>query len=146
MTSNIFSTSLNSINSIPAGEMFVISSGRQVGKSMVIDMLKTRQRILGGNLCKEIIMPQEWTIDGARWYRPKNKNKYKFSRQWFTVDLAPGPYSDDIARLEWCRETFGPEPLRPDAWSRWTYSFATHCQIKFRDAQDYEWYRLRWGA
>jgi len=96
------------------------------------------------NLCNESNMPDQLIMRPARKHQPKNK--YKFSRQWFTVDLAPGPYSDDIARLEWCKETFGPEPLRPDAWSRWTYSFTTRCQIKFRDAQDYEWYRLRWGA
>lgn len=135
---------LDQLNGIPAGEMVVFHGGRRVGKSTVMEMLKQRQRYLEthnifyNNLCKEMVMPEQ---QSSR--RQRNESKYKFSRQWFTVDISFLRTPDAAAKLAWCRETFGPEPAQPDAWSRWTHNLY---QIKFRDAADYEWYRLRWGS
>jgi hypothetical protein len=89
-------------------------------------------------------MPQPWTISPSR--KLRSENKYKFSRSWYRVhrNLWSVPDPDDWEeRVNWCARTFGPQPQNPDAWCRWCADVLT---IRFRDAQDYEWYRLRWGA
>lgn len=66
--------------------------------------------------------------------------KYKFSREWYVATYNYNYYHEVF---EWCTQHFGPHPSCPDAWSRWVHKYED--QIKFRDAQDYEWFVLRWS-
>ena len=70
-----------------------------------------------------------------------HKSKYQFSRAWFVADFDPTYYFEVE---EWCKKQFGPHPKYPDAWSRWVHTYED--QIHFRDAKDYHWFMLRWGA
>jgi hypothetical protein len=125
------------------GEMSVISSGRQTGKS-TMTMLKSR--IYNANLCKEIILSdQQLCILGY----PKTSNalkklmpKYQFSRaNWYVAEFDWVHHGEVLA---WCSQQFGPHPARPDAWSRWYNKYSE--KIHFRDEKDYQWFLLRWGV
>lgn len=70
-----------------------------------------------------------------------HKPKYKFSRNWYVVEYNWMHHDGVIA---WCTEQFGPHPNAPDAWSRWHNPYSD--RIHFRDAKDYHWFMLRWGA
>ena len=106
------------------GELVLISTPRQTGKSMLWDIEAT---------------------DGI-WKNTKVKEpKYKFSRaKWYshTVNLTPKEFDKLGERIAWCEQHFGDEPQHPDAWSRWYVNYTT---IKFRDEKDYAWYMLRWS-
>ena len=67
--------------------------------------------------------------------------KYKFSRNWYVVEYNWMHHDGVIA---WCIEQFGPHPNAADAWSRWHNPYSD--RIHFRDAKDYHWFILRWGA
>ena len=109
------------------GQMTLYSAGRQTGKSMYMNLLKTRY--YGTNLCKEIVLPM------------KPAPKYKFSRaNWFVAEYN-WVHHDEVH--EWCYHQFGPHPKNPDAWSRWYNNYSE--KIHFRDSKDYEWFLLRWG-
>jgi hypothetical protein len=109
------------------GQMTLYSAGRQTGKSMYMNLLKTRY--YGTNLCNEILLPM------------KPEPKYKFSRvNWYQAEFNIKDYTDVV---HWCREQFGPHPRNPDAWSRWWHQYED--KIHFRDAKDYEWFLLRWS-
>ena len=111
------------------GQLTLYSAGRQTGKSMYMNLLKTRY--YGTNLCNEIVLPM------------KPKPKYQFSRaKWYEVHLFSKSWDPVQERLNWCEQTFGPQPKNPDAWSRWYTSFTT---LRFRDSKDYEWFMLRWS-
>ncbi len=113
---------------IPAGEMMVITSGRQTGKSMYMQMLKSR--IHNMNLCKEIVLPMFIT-----------KPKYQFSRaKWYTADFNYKDYDEVRA---WCTHHFGKEDTFPNAWSRWQHRYED--RIFFRDEKDYMMFVLRWS-
>ena len=99
------------------GEMFLISAGRQTGKSMFYS-----------NLCKEILLPM------------KPEPKYKFSREWYVAEY---DWVHQYEVLEWCKQQFGPHPQNPDAWSRWCNHYSE--RIHFRDEKDYAWFVLRWS-
>lgn len=71
-----------------------------------------------------------------------SKTKYKFSRSKWYVTPRFSPYEQLQERVKWCTAQFGPEPTAHDAWSRW---YTWHGVIKFRDAEDYAWFVLRWG-
>lgn len=110
------------------GEMMVISTARQTGKSMLWD-LETL------NPCKEILFPM------------KPESKYKFSRaKWYSSKLKGNGIwrlgNEYNEMIEWCTQHFGAHPKEQDAWSRWWVGVN---DINFRDAKDYEWYVLRWG-
>jgi hypothetical protein len=111
------------------GQLTLYGAGRQTGKSYLSwHFLKTRY--YDTNLCKEIVLPM------------KPKPKYQFSRaKWYEVHLFSKSWDPVQERLNWCEQTFGPQPKNPDAWSRWYTSFTT---LRFRDAKDYEWFLLRW--
>ena len=105
------------------GEMVLWTSGVRSGKStignnMMMTMLKNRK------------------------YMEEEKSKYKFSRNWFTVSLGKMDWKKVIDCINWCEETFGPQPKNPDAWSRWQIKYSS---IYFRDSKDYEWFMLRWS-
>ena len=120
---------VNSIAGYKPGEMVLFSAGRQTGKSMFMKVLKNRY--YDTNLCKEIMLPMH------------PEPKYKFSRSsWFTVPLGRMDWKKTTACIEWCEETFGPQPKNPDAWSRWQIKYSS---IYFRDSKDYEWFMLRWS-
>jgi hypothetical protein len=68
------------------------------------------------------------------------RNKYKFSRNWHTVDFSINKHQEI---LKWCKEQFGPHPVIPDAWCRWHNSRSQ--TIHFRDEQDYMLFLLRWA-
>lgn len=104
-----------------AGEMMVISAGRQSGKS-------TLNQFFQNNLCKEIILPM------------KPEPKYKFSRDWYVAEF---DWVRQAEVLEWCKQQFGPHPENPDAWSRWYNKYSE--KIHFRDEKDYAWFILRWS-
>jgi hypothetical protein len=112
------------------GEMFVVSVGRQAGKSYMTKILKNN---FFGKSTDGPIM--------------RTDPKYKFSRtNWYEAELY-GNSRDRLATeyielIGWCTEHFGPHPANPDAWSRWRVGIGC---IYFRDAQDYEWYMLRWA-
>lgn len=108
------------------GEMSIISSGRQSGKSHL-------NLLYGKNLCQEIILPTQAVI----------KPKYSFSRKWHEVHLMFKSWDPVQERIDWCEQTFGAQPSNPDAWSRWYTSFTT---LRFRDEKDYQWFILRWGT
>lgn len=119
-----------------AGQMSVISAGRQTGKSHYYSYMKgLKNRIYGTNLCKEIMLPMA------------PESKYKFSRaKWYTAKLN----GDAIWRLSdrynqiiaWCTEQYGPHPTKHDAWSRWYVGLG---YINFRDERDFVLYQLRWA-
>jgi hypothetical protein len=112
------------------GQLTLYGAGRQTGKSTLNwHFLKTRY--YDTNLCKEIVLPM------------KPASKYQFSRaKWYEVHLFSKSWDPVQERLNWCEQTFGPQPKNPDAWSRWYTSFTT---LRFRDSKDYEWFMLRWS-
>jgi hypothetical protein len=125
------------------GEMAVISSGRQTGKS-TMTMLKSR--IYNANLCKEIVLSdQQLCIIGyplTSIALKKLMPKYKFSRaNWYVAEF---DWVHQHEVLVWCSQQFGPHPTRPDAWSRWYNKYSE--KIHFRDEKDYQWFLLRWGV
>ena len=70
--------------------------------------------------------------------------KYKFSRaKWYVADLWNSGHDMDEVR-EWCTKHFGPQPLYPDAWSRWINHL--NSTFRFSNEKDYNWFVLRWGA
>ena len=97
------------------GEMYLISTPRQTGKSYFHKIM------------------QESMISFK-------EPKYKFSRNWYQADFDLKDYD---AVDEWCEQQFGPHPKRPDAWSRWWHKF--HNSILFRDEKDYILFMLRWS-
>jgi len=104
------------------GQMTLYSAVQQTGRS-------TLNAWLQNNLCKEIVLPMT------------PAPKYKFSRaKWYTAEY---DWRDFNGVWKWCEGQFGPHPKNPDAWSRWSHSYAD--TIRFRDAKDYEWFLLRWA-
>jgi hypothetical protein len=128
---DIEAMNMNYTKGLTLGDAMFAISVRETGKSYYTKVLKNR--IYGTNLCKEIMLPMN----------PVQKPKYQFSRaKWYEVQIS----FDKVKwteRIEWCEQNFGPEPRDPDAWSRWYHDGYT--RIKFRDAQDYEWFMLRWS-
>jgi hypothetical protein len=130
------------------GEMAIVSSGRQTGKSTLTIM---KSRIYNANLCKEIVLSNSFDmtvldsmlIPGY----PKTSialkklmPKYQFSRaNWYVADFN---WTRQFEVKAWCSQQFGPHPARPDAWSRWCHKYQG--KIHFRDAKDYEWFLLKW--
>lgn len=107
------------------GEMAIISSGRQTGKSYYYQTILKKRDL--DNLTKMfLIQPQ---------------SKYKFSRaNWYVADFDPKYYYEV---RKWCEQQFGPEPKNPDAWSRWIHKYED--KIHFRDEKDYILFTLRWS-
>ena len=102
------------------GELSVMSSGRQIGKSMWNNVWN--------NLCREILL------------EPMKEQKYKFSRKWH---IGQFQWKDQQEVHEWCQENFGPMLRTPDAWSRWKTMPGN--QIAFRDEGDLVLFILRWA-
>lgn len=125
-----------------AGEMMIISSGRQTGKSsFYMKMLKNR--IYDSNLCKEITLTGQQKLMELTsiWGQPMKEEKYKFSRaNWYQAEFNDKDYFEVDA---WCEQHFGKHPTNPDAWSRWWHKF--HNSILFRDEKDYILFMLRWS-
>jgi hypothetical protein len=114
-----------------AGEMMIISSGRQTGKSYY------QKQILNA-----MYNGHNVTL-GAE---PMKEQKYKFSRaKWYEVQL-PSPFTNNDKTnemIEWAKSQFGNPDSKVDPWStRWHITWDT---IKFRDSKDYEWFMLRWS-
>lgn len=109
---------------IRRGELYIMSTPRQTGKSIYYDI--------------------ETLLKNREYMDHEPKIKYQFSRaNWYEVRFsAMTLYGVLRERLEWCDATFGKEPKVPDAWCRW---YSGPLFIRFRDAQDYEWYMLRWS-
>jgi hypothetical protein len=99
------------------------------------------QRIMDNNLCKEIMLSTQSQpcVLGMSQFVSK---KYQFSRNWYEVKLFFKSYDPIQERIDWCEQTFGPQPKNPDAWARWYTSFTT---LRFRDEKDYHWFILKWG-
>ena len=124
------------------GEMAIISSGRQTGKSIYYN-----------NLCKEIVLSnsidmtvlESMLIPGYPITSVSLKKlmpKYQFSRaNWYVAEFR---WQDQHKVLAWCSQQFGPHPANPDAWSRWYNKYSE--RIHFRDEKDYQWFLLRWGV
>jgi hypothetical protein len=109
------------------GQMPLYSAVQQTGKSLYQKMVLNK--LYGTNLCKEIMLPM------------KPAPKYKFSRaKWYTAEY---DWRDFDGVWKWCEEQFGPHPKNPDAWSRWSHSYAD--TIRFRDEKDYAFFLLRWA-
>lgn len=121
-----------------AGEMAIISAGRQTGKSsMYMKMLKNRMYGHSGTT----VVDYEY-INSAL-FGDSVKSKYKFSRaKWHEVSLMYKSFDPIRERLEWCEQNFGPQPKNPDAWTRW---YAAHGTLRFSDSKDYEWFMLRFS-
>lgn len=120
-----FSWQMDILNGVKAGQLNVISAGRQSGKSWFTN-----------NLCKEIFLPMS----------PAEK-KYRFSRaKWYTAQLNRDALwllsKEYNTMIEWCTEQFGAHPAKPDAWSRWWFGIG---EINFRDEKDLMMYQLRWA-
>ena len=121
------------------GEIIMVSSpSRSTGKSMYMQMLKSR--ITNDNLCKEIILPMN---------KKRFEPKYKFSRKtWYTISLFniddPIVSGTRLSRIEWCAKQFGQHPKNPDAWTRWYVDYQS-LKLVFRDLKDYQLYLLKWS-
>ena len=113
---------LRSGGSLP-GEMSIITSGRQIGKSYITTLYRN-----------EISPPM----------RKVKEAKYKFSRaKWYTASYNGHEFVDVHS---WCIEQFGPPDRCPDAWSRWGFSVELWLtDIYFRDEEDYVLFLLRWS-
>lgn len=108
------------------GEMFLVSAGRQTGKSYLNKMYG---KLWNNNLCKEIMLTHP-------------EPKYKFTRaNWFVAEFDDRYYFEVEA---WCSQQFGPHPARPDAWSRWFHKYEN--KIHFSNEKDYQWFLLKWGV
>ena len=102
------------------------------------------QRIIGTNLCNEILLPSpsNWATPITLTLKWAPSPKYKFSRaKWYVAEFNIADYTDVV---HWCTEHFGPHPMYPDAWSRWEHRYEN--KIHFRDEKDYNWFVLRWSA
>lgn len=121
---------------MPSSELYLVTAGRRTGKSIYnyLMMNPALRSVYATNLCKEIMSPTEQVTS--------TKPKYQFSRNWYEVHLSFTSWEPIQERLDWCTETFGPQPKNHDSWSRWYTSFTT---VRFRDKQDYEWYMLKWS-
>lgn len=119
---------LKMLDGIKRGEMMIISTGRQTGKSM-LNKYFDKLKLYENNLCKEIFLPMQ------------PEPKYKFSRaKWYVAEFNWKDY-DEVT--SWCEQHFGPHPNNPDAWSRWHHRYSD--MIHFRDEKDYNWFVLRWS-
>lgn len=113
----------NTTSGVHPGPMYIISSGRQTGKSYFYKQIRNAM-YNGTNVTLGIPEP-----------------KYKFSRaNWYQAEFNDKDYFEVTA---WCSQHFGKHPDRPDAWSRWWHKFET--SILFRDEKDYVLFTLRWS-
>lgn len=118
------------------GEMAIISSGRQTGKSYYYQKMLLNS-VYGSiyNTDIDSLYPKMFTIQS------QSQSKYKFSRaNWYVADFDPKYYYEV---RKWCEQQFGPEPRNPDAWSRWIHKYED--RIQFRDEKDYVLFTLRWS-
>lgn len=116
------------------GEMAIISSGRQTGKSYYYQKMLLNS-VYGSiyNTDIDSLYPKMFTI--------QSQSKYKFSRaNWYVADFNWKDY-DEVDK--WCEQQFGKHPSNPDAWSRWVHKFED--KIHFRDEKDYVLFTLRWS-
>lgn len=116
------------------GEMAIISSGRQAGKSYYYQKMLLNS-VYGSVYNKDInsLYANMFTI--------QPQSKYKFSRaNWYVANFDHKHYFEVE---EWCEKHFGKHPARPDAWSRWVHKYED--QIHFRDEKDYVLFMLRWS-
>ena len=131
VTEGIYPFQLTPYQKVMAGgfkqvEMALYSAGRQTGKSQLNYYYS---KLRNKNLCKEILLPMT------------PEPKYKFSRaKWYTAEYN---WRDFDGVWKWCEEQFGTHPKNPDAWSRWSHSYAD--TIRFRDEKDYAFFLLRWS-
>lgn len=110
------------------GEMAIITSGRQTGKSYYYQKMLLNS-VYNTNLCREIFLPMH------------PEPKYKFSRtNWYVAEFDDKYYFEVE---EWCEQHFGKHPKNPDAWSRWVHKYSQ--KIHFRDEKDYVLFMLRWS-
>jgi len=118
---------------VAAGEMAIISSGRQSGKSYLTAQYAQYR---GVNPCNEISLPMGKVM----------KPKYQFSRaKWYVAHYAALDEALGHTQVfQWCADNFGPMVQHPDAWSRWALG-AAWSTIRFRDERDYTWFQLRWS-
>jgi hypothetical protein len=104
------------------GQMTLYSAVQHTGKSTFLKSAYYK------NLCNEILLPM------------KPASKYRFSRaKWYEAKVP----RDQQAAFAWCVKQFGPEPKNTDAWTRWYFN--VNRTFRFRDAEDYEWFLLRWS-
>ena len=121
----------NATGGFKHGEMAIVASGRQSGKSHYYQKMLL-ESIYNTNLCREILLPM---------YPEPKEPKYKFSRaRWYVAEFDDKCYFEVE---EWCAEQFGPHPRHPDAWSRWHHTYSK--KIHFRDEKDYVLFVLRWA-
>jgi hypothetical protein len=65
----------------------------------------------------------------------------KFSRaKWYVAEF---DWKDYDKVDNWCAEQFGPQPDRPDAWSRWYHHYSD--KIHFANEKDYVLFVMRWA-
>lgn len=129
--------SFTSLCGVKPNEMFIITGGRQSGKSYYYQKMLLNS--VYGSISNTDInslyprLMQEYTI--------QSQSKYKFSRaNWYVADFNWKDYDEVRA---WCKKQFGPEPKNPDAWSRWIHKYED--RIHFRDEKDYVLFTLRWS-
>lgn len=72
---------------------------------------------------------------------PENPRR-QFSRKWFSAKSRGEILALDQVQ-SWCVDTFGPQPVCPDAWCRW-YHYSTRTW-RFRDEEDYVLFSLKWS-
>ena len=116
------------------GEMAIISSGRQSGKSYYYQKMLLNS-VFGSlyNTNIDSLYPNMFLI--------QPQSKYKFSRaNWYVAEFDDRKYFEVE---EWCTKHFGPHPKNPDAWSPWVHKYSE--KIHFRDEKDYVLFMLRWS-
>lgn len=117
------------------GEMAIITSGRQTGKSYYY------QKMLLNSVYGSVYSNDVNSLYANMFTDSIPQSKYKFSRaNWYVAEYDNKHHFEVLA---WCSQQFGPYPARPDAWSRWFNMYSE--KIHFRDEKDYVLFMLRWS-
>lgn len=114
------------------GEMMVISSGRQAGKSQIVAYQRLWEAVMNGTRQVQDLKLSEGTVYGARYY---------------TVEPVGGNW---LEMETWCMDTFGapgdkiwdsgPAPLPAKRW------YMNNRKFWFRTEKDRDWFILRWRS
>ena len=118
-----------------SGEMAIITSGRQTGKSYYY------QKMLLNSVYGSVYSNEVNSLYANMFTVTTPQSKYKFSRaNWYVAEFDDRYYFEVE---EWCEQHFGKHPKNPDAWSRWVHKYSQ--KIHFRDEKDYVLFMLRWS-
>ena len=120
------------VTGIRKGEMTIMMSGRQAGKSQAVAYQRLWQAIMEGNAKVQDVELGEGTVYGSRYYTVK-----PIGGNWLDME-------------KWCTETFGDgsralwgEKKAPEPARRW---YMNNGKFWFRSEKDRDWFIVMWRS